>query len=249
MDERGKGNEGSAYGCLNAALDAQKREEVYAEWRANRRAVVHTLDISGKHSSHAKITVRNFRQGMYFSNVDFHVGSINNYISGRLAETFEPFFDHAILDLPDTHAFMEVVGKALKPNGKLITFCPSITQINACLLLVKEKKLPFFMESVLETGSAIGVGGREWDVRLVKPRATLKPDTNVEGQAHHAVNEGVDSADVQLKSAIAGSSDLSETVSTSIAPPAILGLELVCRPKVGGRVTGGGFLGVWRRKV
>jgi hypothetical protein len=27
------------------------------------------------------------------------------------------------------------------------------------------------------------------------------------------------------------------------------GLEMVCRPKVGGRIAGGGFLGVWRKMI
>ena len=233
----------------DASLDAaaQVKKETYDKWRANRRAVIHTLDISEKHSSHAKITVKNFREGMYFPDVDFHVGRIDEYITGRLADSHEPAFDHAVLDLPNTQEFLEIVSRALKPNGTLITFCPSVTQINTCLLLAKDKKLPLFMEKVLEFGSAIGVGGREWDVRLVKPRATLKADirrAEVSGN-----DEELDTADTPSSYDICDSSEISETHSPSTATPFPAGLEMVCRPKVGGRIAGGGFLGVWRRKV
>lgn len=268
VDEGAK--EGEEDVCLNAVLKPQAKHEAYDKWRANRRAVIHTLDISERHSAHAQITLKNFREGMYFPNVDFHVGTIHGYISGRLTDSPEPFFDHAILDLPNTQDFMEIVSKALKPNGTLITFCPSVTQINACLLMAKDKGIPFFMERVLEFGCAIGVGGREWDVRLVKPRQarqdchicnvgvpSLKPDSRATWQSHEGREASehkieLDASDVQTSSEIEDNPDTPEALPLTPLPeeqPVTRGWEMVCRPKVGGRVAGGGFLGVWRRKV
>ncbi|PVH84736.1 hypothetical protein DL98DRAFT_558164 [Cadophora sp. DSE1049] len=192
-------------------------------WREARRAVIHTLDINAAHSQHAAQVVKNFRKGLYFPNVDFHTGTIEEYISRRMAEPEDPFLDHAILDLPSTHEYFEIVSKAMKTNGTLIGFCPSITQINSCVLLTKQKNLPLFLEKVIEIGGA--VGGREWDVRLVTPRA-LKNESGEKKPAVDAVGEVEDRK-------------VSETSNNRG--------EMVCRPKVGGRVSGGGFVGLWRR--
>jgi len=213
----------------NQSLETKATQEAYDIWRANRRAVIHTLDVSAKHSAHAQATVKNFRQGMYFPDVDFHVGGIPEYLSGRLIESADPFLEHVILDLPSPGSYLGIVGNALKPNGSLLLFCPSITQINVCVQMVKGKKLPFLLEKVLELGAGAGVGGREWDVRAVKPRALLK----TEAAARESEEPTIESVD---------ESDLSEATTSADS-----GVEMVCRPKVGGRISGGGFVGLWRR--
>ncbi len=91
------------------------------------------------------------------------------------------------------------------------------------------------LETVLELGSRVGVGGREWDVRAVKPRALLK----AEAEAKRRMEE-VDEASSDAEE---GDRDSSLGVSESTES----GWEMVCRPKVGVRVSGGGFLGLWRR--
>ncbi len=204
----------------------------YEAWRSGRRAIVHTLDLNAAHSQHAEQVVKNFRQGIYFPHVDFHIGTIESYISRRLEETSnEPFLDHGILDLPATHDYFEIVSKAMKPNGTLLAFCPSITQINTCALRSKQLALPLFLEKVLEIGGGIGTGGREWDVRFIKPRALLKTESR------YTISEpgGLVAVEAEDKKA-------SEEALTA-------GGEMVCRPKVGGRVAGGGFVGIWRRIV
>jgi tRNA (adenine57-N1/adenine58-N1)-methyltransferase len=203
--------------------------DVYEAWKSSRRAVIHSLDISEQNSKHAQGTVKNFRRGVYYGNVDFHVGIISEYLSTRLAESPEPFLDHTILDLPAAHSHLEIVGRALKPNGSVVVFCPSITQINTCVQLVKQKHLPLLLETVLEIGAGVGVGGKEWDVRAVKPRALLK----AEAETRDSPVEG--------ESAKTSPSDEFE-VKTEDS-----GWEMVCRPKVGGRISGGGFLGLFRR--
>lgn len=205
----------------------------YKEWLTKRRAILHTLDISERHSTHAQTVVKGFRGGMYYPNVDFHVGQIDAYITSRLSETDgKPFLDHAILDLPDTHSNMDIVSKALKPNGILITFCPSITQINSCFEFSKTQKLPLFLDPVLEIG---GVGGREWDVRRVKIK---------DFQSAKAKDAILETGDLP-----GGEEGDAEKIESTESPIAETRWEMVCRPKVGVRVVGGGFVGVWRKKA
>jgi len=167
---------------------------------------------------------------MYLPNIDFHVGSIEEFISKRVSESDRPFLDHAILDLPDAHHYFEILAKALKPNGTLITWCPSITQVNKCVTLVKAQRMLFLLDKVIESGN----GSREWDVTPVKPRALWK------SQDPH-----IAASDKEVLKAISkpkeGHSLLEGTVSNDD------GWEMVCCPKRGIRVVGGGFIAVWQK--
>jgi hypothetical protein len=219
---------------LTTGLEHKSAEQVYLEaYLPSRRAVIHTLDISPAFSKHAQNIIRKFRRGLYYRNIDFHIGTILEYLSSRLATAPEPFLEHTILDLPSPQEHLEIIGQALKPNGSLIVFCPSITQIADCVKVVQEKSLPFHLESVLELGAGAGVGGREWDVRLVKPRALLK----AEAEASKVKEQSEAASDLD------SASDGKSLPSTSNGS----GWAMVCRPKVGSVVTGGGFLGLWRR--
>jgi hypothetical protein len=44
------------------------------EWKKRRSAVIHSLDISEKHSLHACTVVHGFRRGMYSRSFEFYVG-------------------------------------------------------------------------------------------------------------------------------------------------------------------------------
>jgi len=223
----------------------EAKREAYKEWRANRGAVIHTLDCSAQHSAHAETVVQNFRRGMYYPHIDFHVGSIEDYLSSRLAETGgSPFLDHAILDLPGTQRYLDIVAKSLKSNGTLITFCPSVIQINTAVMYARQELLPLFLEKSVEVGGAVGVGGREWDIRPVKPRALLKalvPDANRTDDVE-AVEGLMEGASGDVGSHQAGSSPIKNASGSNDN-----GWEMVCRPKVGLKVSGGGFVGVWRK--
>ena len=214
------------------------QEEAYQAWRANRRAVIHTLDQSSVYSAHAQKTVKNFRRGMYFPNVDFHVSSIEDYISGRMSTSDQPFLDHAILDLPSTDLYLHIVGKALKSNGSLVTWCPSITQINKCVAQVKQEMMPLLLERVIEVGLGLS-GGREWDVRMVRPRALsmATPAFKTQGADAEAAEPAVHSEE---EVPISGEPAVQPAVQDS-------GWEMVCRPKVGLKIAGGGFIGLWRK--
>lgn len=202
-----------------------------------RRAIIHTLDRSAAYSAHAQNMIRNFRKGLYLHNIDFHVGEIGEFIGQRFRENGGiPFLDHAILDLPGCHEYMEIVASALKPNGSLLVFAPQITQINTCVLHSKKAGTPMFLDTVIELGGAMGVGGREWDVRPIRPRAVLQ------AIAERELRKGV----VREEGEEVG---VATEAVESLAGNEEDGWEMVCRPKVGGRVQGGGFVGQWRKMV
>lgn len=162
-------------------LELTPEEQVaYDDHRAARRAVLHTLDRNIKHSRAAHKLIRQYRRALYFPTIDFHVGSVDEYIAGRLEQTGdEPFLDHAILDLPSAHDNASQVIKALKPNGLLILFKPSISQIGDFMTWRRKTEQPVRPERVVELAvstTADGVrdtgGGRDWDVKTVVPRGS-----------------------------------------------------------------------------
>jgi tRNA (adenine57-N1/adenine58-N1)-methyltransferase len=184
-------------------------------WKDNRRAIVHTLDISGKHSKHAKKIVEGFKGGMYAANIDFHVGDVSDWIAEQKAarQTDEPFLSHVFLDLPNAEHHLTNVAPALRVNGMLAIFNPSITQIADCVEAIREQKMPYLLDQVIELGAGTI---REWDVRAVRPRATMKKAL---------VPDSTESSSKETEEKWA----------------------MVCRPKAGQQVVGGGFLGLWRR--
>jgi tRNA (adenine57-N1/adenine58-N1)-methyltransferase catalytic subunit len=203
-------------------------------WRAGRRAVVHTVDISEKHSIHAQKVVKNFRHGMYYNDVDFHVGDIPDFFASRKSSS-RPFLSHVILDMPSPSSDnrLSLVAQHLQIDGKLLVFNPSVTQIVDCMQTIKEQRLPLVLESVLELGGG-SLGGREWDVRIAKIRST---------QRKLATSEvAVPSFWESIKGR------LWKTKRQDIPEPkAPKDWAVVCRPKFNDRVVNGGFLGVWRR--
>jgi tRNA (adenine57-N1/adenine58-N1)-methyltransferase len=205
-------------------------------WKDNRRAIVHTLDVSSKHSKHAKKIVQGFRGGMYSGNVDFHVGDVSEWIAAQKAKrkTEEPFLTHVFLDLPNADSHLTNVAPVLHVNGLLAVFNPSITQIADCVEAIREQKMPYLLDQVIELGAGTI---REWDVRAVRPRATLRkavvqdsPDSS-SGEAIDPI-EGQEARDDEL------AKDLAQTEEK---------WAMICRPKAGQQVVGGGFLGLWRR--
>lgn len=171
-------------GCLEVSPEDQSAFDAYA---SSRRAILHTLDHNTKHARAAYKLVRNFRRAQYLPAVDFHVGSIDDFLSRRLEQTGgQPFLSRAILDLPSAHENAELVIKALHPNGLLILFKPSISQIADFQAWSAETQQPVRTEKVVElyatTASEGGVhdssGGRHWDVKTVVPRAQQGEDGN-----------------------------------------------------------------------
>jgi tRNA (adenine57-N1/adenine58-N1)-methyltransferase len=205
-------------------------------WKDNRRAIVHTLDISGKHSKHAKKIVEGFKGGMYAANIDFHVGDVSDWIAEQKAarQTDEPFLSHVFLDLPNAEHHLTNVAPALRVNGMLAIFNPSITQIADCVEAIREQKMPYLLDQVIELGAGTI---REWDVRAVRPRATMKKAL-VPDSTESSSEETVDPVDGQA----VRDDELAKSMAEAEEKWA-----MVCRPKAGQQVVGGGFLGLWRR--
>ncbi|KAI6246504.1 tRNA (adenine(58)-N(1))-methyltransferase TrmI [Erysiphe necator] len=217
------------------SLDDSSVKEKYDAWRAQRRAVIHTLDNQENHSRHAAANIKRFRQGIYFHHIDFHQGSIEEFISGKLAgSSNKPFLEHAILDLPSPQDYMKIVSNAVKDNGLLLIFVPSITQINKASMIARNERLPWALENVLELGGMIGTGGREWDVRPVRPRILQRAEV-IEEKILKTDGNDMDKV---------GQFD---HINVDITKKDVKGWELVCRPKVGLRITNGGFVGIWRK--
>ncbi|KAF2691657.1 S-adenosyl-L-methionine-dependent methyltransferase [Lentithecium fluviatile CBS 122367] len=208
-------------------------------WKQSRRAIIYTLDISSKHSAHAKKIVEGFRGGMYAGDIDFHVGDVSHWIAHEkvLRKTEEPFLSHVFLDMPNADQQLANVAPVLHVNGLLAVFNPSITQIVECVETIRKHKMPYLLDQVVELGASTI---REWDVRAVKPRATLgKPEVRALAEAQSPTSEApID----PIKGQEARDNELAEDLAKDDEKWA-----MVCRPKVGQQVVGGGFLGLWRR--
>jgi tRNA (adenine57-N1/adenine58-N1)-methyltransferase len=208
----------------------------YESWKSNRGAIIHTLDISSKHSKHARKIVEGFRDGMYAGNVDFHVGDVSDWITTQRAarKTEDPFLAHVFLDLPNANHHLANVAPALHVNGTLGVFNPSITQIAECVEIIREQKMPYLLDQVIELGAGTI---REWDVRAVRPRATLNK-AEVQAYPDSSAGENTNAAKEQEARDEELLKDLAKTEEK---------WAMVCRPKAGQQVVGGGFLGLWRR--
>ncbi|KAK1723754.1 adenine-N(1)--methyltransferase [Colletotrichum acutatum] len=199
------------------ALDIEDPElaAMYKEHLASRRAILHTLDVNPTSSRMAHGLVRHFKRGLYLSDVDFHVCTIRSYLASRLTENGgEAFLSHVILDLPASQEYAEMAVKALQPDGKVVIFFPSITQILDFVVWAKDTEQPLVQDRVVELQTSTsgddmfqdGTGGRNWDVKVVNIRKAI------------------------------------ERGETGTAARGI-----VCRPKVGSRVVGGGFVAVFTK--
>lgn len=218
-------------------------QEQWDVWRSQRRAIIHTVDVSPNFSARAERTVRGFLRGLYAGNVDFYVGHVENWIAQQIKQrtpapllplttpTVEPFLTHAILDMPSAHERIPHVAPIVKPDGILAVFMPSITQIGDCVKLIRQQKLPFVMDQVVEVGAAVS-GGRQWDVRYATKKSRADPSSWAKSDD---VAEG------------ASGEDADESVSVPVEEAPRDDGVLVCRPKVGTRIVGGGFVGIWRR--
>ncbi|KAM0116345.1 hypothetical protein ACP6JC_007103 [Aspergillus fumigatus] len=223
----------------------QQQQQQWDAWRAHRRAIIHTVDVSPKFSAHAEKIVRGFRRGIYAGNVDFYVGHVENWIAEQKkvrasrsllssSPTVEPFLSYAILDMPSAHLRIPHVAPILKRDGILVVFMPSVTQVGDCVDLIRREKLPFILEKVVELGSGIS-SGRFWDVRFAVKKSRADPSSWTEAADSAETEE--DSSDAAIENVPAapeGAARQDDSV-------------LVCRPKVGTRIVGGGFVGVWRR--
>lgn len=228
---------------------------LWQDWRKSRRAVVHSVEVSAVYSKHAeKKVVAGFRRGLYLPHIDFHVANVNDWVDQQLAQrSHATFLSYVFLDMPSCHRYLEKVATSMKEDALLAVFVPSITQIGDCVQQIKAKAIPLKMEKALELGDGIS-NGRLWDVRLARRRAkdpVDKPSTtdsdNIEEQGPVQEETGTQSETC---------STVSQQEENGALPPCGINSGksdsneepvMVCRPKVGERIVGGGFVGLWRR--
>ncbi|KAJ5679551.1 hypothetical protein N7462_007795 [Penicillium macrosclerotiorum] len=236
------------------ATGHDKEQQEWDAWRAQRGAVVHTVDVSSKFSALAERNVRGFRRGIYAGDVDFYVGPVESWAAEQIKQRTktdllssltgqsspEPFLSHAILDMPSAHLRIPHVAPILKRDGYLVVFMPSITQIGDCVQLIRKQRLPFVQERVVELGLGI-TSGRHWDVRLAFKKSGADPSSWAPSDADEAGPAA--ESDEAFPEA-------TENIENSPTPAEVAKEEepvMVCRPKVGIRTMGGGFVGIWRR--
>lgn len=215
--------------------------QVLQDWRRSRRAIVHSVEISSTYSKHAETkVVAGFRRGLYSPHIDFHVANVNDWIHDQLeVRIHEPFLSYIVLDMPSSHKYLHRVVTAMKDSALIAVFVPSITQIGDCVREIKANALPLNMEKALELGDGIS-NGRLWDVRLALKRAKDPVDESStpgprEGDEDESVRE-----ETETESETSSGADPKEGVPSEEP-------VMVCRPMVGERVIGGGFVGLWRR--
>ncbi|CAI7636741.1 unnamed protein product [Penicillium pancosmium] len=228
--------------------DADTVQEEWDTWRAQRNAIIHTVDVSAKFSKLAEKNVQGFRRGMYGGDVDFYVGPVEDWIAEQKKQrtktdvlssltghsSVEPFLSHAILDMPSAQLRIPHVAPMLKRDGFLAVFVPSITQIGDCVRLIRQHHLSLVQERVVELGMGIS-GGRQWDVRLATKKSAADPASWSPSAEAESDDASADPAE-----------DLTE-IPLSEVPSKVDEMVMVCRPKVGLRTMGGGFVGIWRR--
>lgn len=223
--------------------ETESNSKALDNWRSSRRAIVHTVEISPIYSNHArKRVIAGFRRALYLPHIDFHVGNVHDWIGTQLQERGgEGFLDHAFLDMPGSDRYLGQVARGLKAEGSLVVFVPSVTQIGDCVAEVRRADLPLFLEKVVEVGEGISTG-RLWDVRSVMARNRNALDVKEEPREKIDGSEGESGAETE-------GSESAEEVPSPVLSKATGGEPvMVCRPKVGEKTMGGGFIGLWRRK-
>ncbi|KAJ5570055.1 uncharacterized protein N7459_009485 [Penicillium hispanicum] len=236
------------------SVNADTTQQQWDAWRAQRNAVIHTVDVSSKFSALAEKNVRGFRRGIYAGDVDFYVGPVENWIAeqkrrrakpGVLSSLtgqspVEPFLSHVILDMPSAHLRIPHVVPILRRDGFLVVFMPSITQIGDCVKLIRKLRLPFVQDRVVELGAGL-TSGRQWDVRLAVKKSGADPSSWGASSETEGPNPAADSDETP------SSGSESADAPSHEEPSKEEDLVMVCRPKVGLRTVGGGFVGIWRR--
>lgn len=127
---------------------------------------------------------------------------------------------------------------------------PSVTQIGECVKLIKHHKLPFRLEKAVELGMGIS-SGRLWDVKLAVKKSRADPSSWTEVETKLAVESGSElGSTAGAEEVVAHNSAVEGSDVKSLSGDESLKEEegvLVCRPMVGLRIVGGGFVGIWRR--
>lgn len=169
----------SHIGPLETAEGFQAR--AFEMWRAQRNAIVHSVGSKPAVSRMAQRLVRNFRRGLYYPHVDFHVSKVRNWIAAQKAARAEgsgeckPWLSHAVLHIEDPEDHLSAVCDALLHDGRLLVWSSNIIDIARCVSEIVKLKLPLDHGPVIEVGVNSKLGGREWVVAPVSSRRAFDP--------------------------------------------------------------------------
>lgn len=139
--------------------------------------------------------------------------------------------------MPSANMRIPHIAQILKRDGFLVVFMPSITQIGECIDIIRRQRLPFVQEKVVELGAGIS-NGRQWDVRFAVKKSRADPSSWTESSLSTESDEGAIQQDQE---------EPLSSLNVEEGTPKEEDSVLVCRPKVGTRIVGGGFVGLWRR--
>lgn len=216
-----------------APVDA---EQDWIEWRKMRRAVLHSVEINDKTSSHAQKLVKGFRQGLYHPHIDFHISDVASWVASQQRTQF---LSYVLLDMPGVHRVLEHVVPAMQDGSVLMTFVPSITQVGDCVRMIKDKNLPLSMVKVVEIGEGLS-NGRLWDVRLVEKRSQQKRQRLSKAEAHKV---DIEKAETVSEDIVQDRTEGEWDTASDEAP------VMICRPKPGELTLGCCYLGMWRKRA
>lgn len=252
--------------------EVQKRRELsedgaeadpYQSWKSRRQAILHSVDANSRFSEHAQQVVRNFRRGLYYHHVDFYSQDVSAWLNHELStraksSSATPFLAHIVLDLASPEKLLAVAAEALRRNGKLILFTPSITQAVQCVQTARANKLRLRLDKVLEIGNWAESGGREWDIGIRMLRALEREELAGSAESKNEESEGAESAESSKEdmegaaSAESSEDTLDEARTTPDEERDVLdlaggnGWKLFCRPAFA-RPVRPSFLTVFRK--
>lgn len=256
--------------------DQESLVQTWTEWKHSRRAVLHTVENVVANRFHAEKIVRGFRHGLYWPHIDFHAADVKSWIKeqwtrrhdGRTnrsplpsSNTVSPgenetaFLTHVLLDMPSVHRQLRDIAPAMCNGAKLIVFVPSITQIGECVRIISEEDLPLNMERTLELGEGISTG-RRWDVRFVRPRrgkntatkpAAVTPTAAPEQDAIPKTGSELSEEGVNPNEDAPGSTPEESSPDRDFDPQQDDSPVMICRPLVGERTFGGGFIALFKK--
>ena len=215
-------------------------EQKRAAWKQSRRAILHSVEINEKTSTHAQKLVQGFRQGLYSAHIDFYVSDVASWVA---TQRKKEFLSYAVLDMPGVHLELEHVIPAMKDNAVLMTFVPSITQIGDCVRVIKDRNLPLEMIKVTELGEGLS-NGRLWDVRLVQKRSQQRRSKGVKVEADVVNPDKADAISEEFvhdRTALKADAEKTD-VEIDEAP------VMVCRPRPGEMTMGCCYVGMWRKR-
>lgn len=222
-------------------------------------AKLHSIDCNKRHLQRAKEVVQSYRRGIYTERCVFGVASspLEYFERCNLTEAF----DSAVLDMPDVHKHLSSVFAALKHGANFVVFCPSVTQVITCVHMIERahsqaesiqaENINHSTNTESNDTSNFHDNSHDEDITDIHKDEcnNVHKDVSLETAS---INVPIDSIQGRFKSQLPkfhimntyelSDYSLREWDVRSASVRASSEQVTVCRPRVGVRVRGGGFL-------